>query len=354
MTEKLLNHQAPRFDLYDSNPGQFAKVEEARSELKLDRVSQAIHSADLQLKEKNQIEQPNILDLIDTNTFFGKFQHFFHNAPPWFQFLQDHFTMGLNYVGIVFNTLAVVATNTKFFNKPLAEWLDKKSEWYSRYIIPFSFAWNGLEALAGNRAVEALVRLVPALSFWALPFYNFNTATGVSSGVNYMLELVGKRFEKEGRAMPIESMGANLKHVGKVLIDIFKDFISNTKTNTEDWMDKLTSLLLLGGSLGGFAFAAKDRDTWLARLFGNMRNLGGFIGDYTLVTNPKFNVHKKVVGFSCGMASILNTIMRWVDPTLARTLNHISIAADDFGLTYWAQDSRRENKSKQKATTVTA
>lgn len=286
---------------------------------------------------------------IDPTTAWGKVRAYFHDSPPWFKGFRDNFTMILNYIGIAFNTLAVIGTNSNVFSKDVAESIDKKSEWYSRYVIPFSFAWNGVEALVGNRLIEALTRIVPAISFWALPFYNFNTATGISSGVNYMLELVTKRLEKAKIKVPSYNMWENTKIIGGELINVCKDFLTNAKTD-ENFVHKITSFFLIGGSAGGFLFAPKDRDTWLARLFGNIRNIGGFFGDYDLVTNRKYDVHKKVVGLSCGVASILNMIMRWVDPQLARTLNHISIAADDFGLTYWAQDSRRHNKSSKPQT----
>ncbi len=298
-------------------------------------------------KEPEDIHAEDI-NTIDPSTSWGKVRAYFHDSPPWFQSFRDNFTMVLNYIGIAFNTLAVIGSNSNVFSKEVAASIDKKSEWYSRYVIPFSFGWNGVEALVGNRLVEALTRIVPAVSFWALPFYNFNTATGISSGINYMLELVTNRLKKQGVKVPSHDMWENTKVIGGELMNVCKDFLTNAKTD-ENWVHKITSFFLLGGSAGGFLFASKDRDTWLARLFGNVRNIGGFFGDYDLVTNRKYDVHKKVVGLSCGVASILNMIMRWVNPELARTLNHISIAADDFGLTYWAQDSRRHNKPAAKS-----
>jgi hypothetical protein len=43
-----------------------------------------------------------------------------------------------------------------------------------------------------------------------------------------------------------------------------------------------------------------------------------------------------------------------VNPDVGRILNHLSIAADDFGLTYWAQMSKADNdraasKAKQES-----
>ncbi len=53
--------------------------------------------------------------------------------------------------------------------------------------------------------------------------------------------------------------------------------------------------------------------------------------------------HKRIVGFTCSTASILNIIARFVDDKLGRTLNHIAIGLDDLGLTYWAHMSKKEN-----------
>jgi hypothetical protein len=35
--------------------------------------------------------------------------------------------------------------------------------------------------------------------------------------------------------------------------------------------------------------------------------------------------------------------MRWVNPEVARMFTHISTAADDMGLTRWAQVSKEDN-----------
>lgn len=287
-----------------------------------------------------------------TKSLWERFQHEFTNGgPPGFQLFRDNFTLALNTVGILFNLTAVFSTNQKIFPKEVAKFIDAKSEWFIRYIIPLSFGWNALEAFVGGRLIEAASRSIPAALFPILPFYNFNLATGISSGLNYMLELIQNRHKGQH---PGKNMLENSKAVIKTSIELFKDIFS-FKADKESIQQQFSLLSLLIGSIGGFAFARNERDSFLARFFGNFRNIGGMVADWDLIFNNDPDLSRRrdktIVGGSCIAASILNTIMRWVSPELARSLNHIANASDDWGLTYWAQSSKRINDAmKQKAT----
>lgn len=308
-----------------------------------------IHSLLEKLSERDSEITHHRVQQSNTNNLWDKFRDKFHNGPPWFQLFRDKFTLGLNAIGIAFNLLAVIATNSKFFSKKISESIDKKSEWFSKYIIPFSFGWNGIEALVGNRAIEALTRIVPAVSFCFLPFYNLNLATGVSSGLQYLFEHVKDRHG--GKHPAPHSMVENAKQVISTSFDVLKDIFTGNRSK-EDLAKQIGTLFLLAGSIGGSIFAHKDRDSKSARFFGNMRNIGGIVADWKLIFNDVKDDARRAfdlrfVGGMCSTASILNILMRWVDPALARTLNHIAIALDDFGLTYWAQSSKRDNDAQK-------
>jgi hypothetical protein len=272
----------------------------------------------------------------------SKLQMMLDEAPPWFQFFRNNLVMGLNTVGIGLNTLSVVATHSNIMPEPVADYLDKAAEWYSRYVVSIGFGWNGVESLAGRRPIEAITRFAPALGFITLPFYNFNLSTGISSTLSYLFDKVVRR---NGDKQPgVGSALENTKGVMKHSFDIFKDFF---KLDSKESLIERFGLTGLGlGTFGGLLFAANDRDSKVARFFGNLRNLGGIVADYELVFNNDKTWrgnHKRLVGLTCSLASVLNIIARWVDPKLGRTLNHIAIAADDFGLTYWSQMSKIDN-----------
>lgn len=282
------------------------------------------------------------------NSSWEKLRHKFHNGPAWFQQFRDKFTLVLNAIGITMNSLAVVGTNLNIFPKNLSKFLDEKSEWFARYIIPFAFAWNGVEALMGNRLIECITRMIPAVSFWSLPFYNFNIVTGISSGLSSLFEHVKDRH---GGKNPGTTIAENTKQVLSTSVDILKDIFTGNRSK-EDLKKQMGTMFMLVGSGVGMAFASKDRDSWLARIFGNLRNLGGLLIDWDLIFNNdadrQVSNDKRLVGGSCITASILNIFMRWVNPEVARAFNHISIALDDFGLTYWAQSSKRDNDRESK------
>lgn len=303
--------------------------------------TQENHNTDPKLHEVQTSVQN--LETQESSTKKSNFlEDYFQNGPPWFQAFRNYFVAGLNTVGIGLNFTSVIASNSNMMPEPVAKYLDKAAEWYSRYVVSLGFSWNGVESVVGKRPFESLARFVPAVGFVTLPFYNFNLATGVSSAMSYLLDKVVKR---NGNKQPgVGSAIENTKGVFKHSMDIFRDFF-NSKSK-ESLLEK-TGLLGLGlGSLGGLLFASQERDSFAARLFGNLRNFGGLAADYELVFNDDTtwrSKHKRLVGLTCSTASILNIIARWVDPKLGRILNHLSIAADDFGLTYWAQMSKKDN-----------
>jgi hypothetical protein len=269
-------------------------------------------------------------------------QDFFQNGPPWFQFFRNYFVMGLNLIGIGLNTSSVVASNSNIFSKETAEYLDKASEWYSRYVVSIGFSWNGIESFVGKRPLEAMARLIPALGFMTLPFYNFNLATGVSSGLSYILGMLVQRNgnKQPGQGSAWENTKGIIQHSKEMLKDTFNP------DAPEDFFDKFAMHAMMTGSLGGLLFASHKRDSFAARLFGNLRNFGGLSADYKLIFNKDKTWrgnHQRIVGSICTLASFLNIVARWVDPKLARALNHLAIAADDLGLTYWAQMSKEDN-----------
>ena len=324
-------------------PGKLAPGS-AREDMKVNTdLSQLMNLFSEVLEEKPQVKNSDEVNLWD------KFRFQFVNGPKWFQALRSNSTMTLNYLGVAFNSLAVVGKT--FLPEKVFNFVDKKSEWFSKYIIPISFAWNGVEALVGHRIPEALSRLIPAASFWALPFYNFNLATGLSSGLNYVFEHV--KEINNGKNPGAGDLIENMKKTFSDSVDILTDIVKG-KRDKEDLYKQIATVGLLGGSVGGMLFARHDRDTFWARVFGNMRNIGGLFADYKLIFNKAKDAvqsnYQRQVGALCSIASILNIFMRWVSPEMARMMNHISIAADDFGLTRWAQVSKEDNDVELKKT----
>jgi hypothetical protein len=96
----------------------------------------------------------------------------------------------------------------------------------------------------------------------------------MSSAINYLLELVKERHG--GKNPGAGNIKQNITETVSTTIDIFKDIFTGNRSN-EDFPQQIATMLLFLGSFGGMLFARKDRDTLSAKLFGNLRNLGGLL-----------------------------------------------------------------------------
>ncbi len=297
-----------------------------------------LHAVDTKPAENELIE---LKPLVQKNTWDSVRMNFL-NGSEWFQKFRNNFTPVLNYFCVSLNSLAAIGSSINSCPKPLAKFLNDKSELFARYSLPASYIWNGIEALMGNRLPEALIRFAPALGFFVLPFYNFNLVTGISSGLNNLIDLVTERL---GGKQPSTSIMENSKavlHESQILV---KEFLTTLKplnsSEGEKLIDQVATLGTIIGGAGGLVFAAKERNSLPAQIFGSLGNISGFALDLSMIVAK--NLRKKVVGYSCGLASLGNIAMRFTDRKLAKILNHAAIAADTFGMTYWAQSSKEMN-----------
>lgn len=301
--------------------------------------------------DRNQLEniseadkKPVIEKQVEKKSLWSKIEEIFEKSPPAFQKFRDWINPTLNTIGILFNTSAVMVKGMPIVGKPLEEAIDKSAEWFSRYIIPLSFSWNGLESLVTKKPLRALARWIPAGLFWKLPFYNFNLATGLSSAGTYLLSLVDKRYDDK---TPDSSFGENIKATLKSIKSIFKDWTSGNFKKGESAWDALALTGMTAGSLGGLLLTGGDRDSPKARIFGALRQLGGAIGDLRFIFSG--DIHKQISGTLMIIASACNFFMRWVGEDTARIFFHLATATDDLGLTYWAQEDKRRADAEKKA-----
>lgn len=295
-------------------------------------LSSFLHSQNTTRNEANPINENE--KEAKTNVFSEN-----HDYPIFFDKLRDYFSPTINGIAIVGNTLAGIGLVTKIFPEKLVKFFDEKSEWFSKFVVPLSFASNGLEALSGKRLIEASLRFIPAISFWALPMFNFTYPMGLFSGSNTILSMIHKRL---GDALPNNDLKENTKAILNTGFEVFRDF-SKGQTNKEETNFIISSLTVLAGSIGGMVFGSQDRDTPLAKAMGTIRSIAGVAVDIGLFL--KNNFHEKIVGLSCGTASLCNLALRWIpNENIAKAVNHLGLATDDFGQTYWAYESRRRNK----------
>jgi hypothetical protein len=265
-------------------------------------------------------------------------QRRFYDPSSPVKFLRDHLTPSINYLSVFLNSLAVLDPTNKFFSLETNKTLDNISSKFSQFMIPLSYCWSGIEALMSNKAIEAVMRFLPASTFFVMPFFNVNFANGFSSGCNNLIDLIAARL---GSRQNTSSLRANVTSVLPELKNIAREFLTKIQPlsgSRETLADQVATLGTIFGNLGGILFARQERDSTLAKMFGFLSNATGFVMDFRNIISR--NIRKQIVGYSCALASISNILTRFVDPNLSRILNHISIVADGFGLSYWAQSSK--------------
>lgn len=300
------------------------KDTKAAKTAKFSSINPLLHQSDL---------AKNNWDSLRENFLYG---------PEWFQKFRDNFTQYLSYTCGGLNGLAALGSSLGVCPKVVAKFFNKKAEWFSRYSLPASYMWNGVEALIGNRPIESLIRFAPAFSFLVLPFYNFNLGTGISSGLNNLMDLVAERL---GDKQPSHSMKENSKVVLGELKVLVKELLTTIKplnaVSGETFIDQFATVGTILGNAGGLAFAAQQRNSPAAKTFCSLSNISGFALDLTNIFSK--NLRKNIVGCSCAIASLSNIALRFSSHKLATILNHLAIAADTFGMTYWAQSSKEKN-----------
>jgi hypothetical protein len=273
--------------------------------------------------------------------FWNKVQANFADPKSKVQLIRNHFTPAVNYASVLLNSLAVLDPTNKFFSLETNKSLDKIASKFSQLMIPLTFIWSGVEALVSNKAIEAVLRFLPATTFFIMPFHNLNFASGLSSGLNNFIDLISARLGSRQNNL---SVSQNTRLVFQEMKKLARDFFTKIQPVTgsgETLADQVATLGTIFGNLGGILFAHAERDSALARLFGFVSNSTGFVMDYRNISSK--NIRKKIVGYSCGLASISNILTRFVDPNIARILNHLSIVTDGFGLSYWAQSSKKNH-----------
>ena len=99
------------------------------------------------------------------------------NYPSWF-----------NWATVVLHTLGAMLPFTSIVPKSISKKIKDLAVNFSRWGVPLVKIHTGLEARWGCRLPEGSARIAPTLVLPILPFFNFQLAFGLSSGINGVLE----------------------------------------------------------------------------------------------------------------------------------------------------------------------
>ena len=263
------------------------------------------------------------------------------NYPTWFNVA----TVGLHSLGALLPSMQVVP-------KEVSQSVRQAAISFSRWGLQIAKIHNGIEALYGNRGVEAAARVIPSLLVpgLKLPFFNFQLAYGLSSGVNVALEHI---YDRVGELKKEDGMKKNIDKVFKGLNIMIKD-LAKGKANIREWTKLFLTLggsaFMLGGSIPALAFARNSLNDTKARVFGSLRSIGGLLGDLSIILfstkkTKEGRQKERAIGLFFMVPSIMDFAQRWIKQgsEANEIFNHFKTALHTIGELIWSHFSTERN-----------
>jgi hypothetical protein len=261
------------------------------------------------------------------------------NYPSWF-----------NWATVVLHTLGAMLPFTSIVPKSISKKIKDLAVNFSRWGVPLVKIHTGLEALWGCRLPEAIARIAPTFFFPILPFFNFQLAYGLSSGINVVLEHMEARIGKLSR-------DDGFKHNNQKVLNGFKSMVNDLMNPNANINERMKMFLALGG--GGFMlagavpallFARNSLNSPAAKIFGTIRSIGGFLGDLSIIlfsTKPTAEEQRKekIVGSFFFVPTIMDILQRWInqDSDANEIFNHAKTSLNTIGEVLWSSFSTDRN-----------
>jgi hypothetical protein len=269
------------------------------------------------------------------------------NYPNWF-----------NWATVVLHTLGAMLPFTSLIPKEFSQKIKNLAINFSRWGVPLVKLHTGLEAIWGCRLFEAVARIAPTLFLPILPFFNFQLAYGLSSGINVVLEHMGARIGKLNRE---DGFRVNNEKV----INGFKSMIQELLDPHVDIQERSKLFLALGGgafmlagAVPALLFARNSLNSIPAKIFGSIRSVGGFLGDLSIMlfstkSTPEERRKEKVVGSFFFIPTIMDILQRWInqDSDANEIFNHAKTSLNTIAEVLWSSFSTDRNTNNDSINT---
>jgi hypothetical protein len=250
----------------------------------------------------------------------------------------------ISYVNALLHAFATItsfgdSTITKTFNK----FFHKSAFLFTRYFAPISsYGLAALNSFFNKDIVEGFIKAIPPL---LLPFVgdaNVDTVYGLSTSLNQPYDTLKDRVraktnKSQEQTEFLEKKGSLSNNLSVILEEgkrFFRDFRQGKLNFWNEAIYLYNCPLILGGSLPMLLFARNDRDTFLAKALGLMRNIGGLLGDAGFLAGK--DMLKKLIGVMCSISAISSIGKRWVkSEKYFNALIHLSSALDVSAMALW-------------------
>ena len=251
----------------------------------------------------------------------------------------------------------VLSATSDFIKIPdgLKAAVDKYSVLLTKGAMIGRYLDSAAEAFQANRIVESAGRLMGVAALPLVKLNDLTLASGLGEFIPQLdLGLEGKVKKKTeeltGEGVPSKSQ--NLKIWLSSLKEAYGEILTgglgeNRKIFPKDKDTGHTlvlagTLTFLGASLG-MLFGIKSRDL-SNKIFGSLRNIGGLIADYTLLTHPDPKMRK--TGIVTTLASLVDGIQRFLPEKYLNTVNHLNLLNNMFANQLLTDRTHHKSKDK--------
>ncbi len=266
------------------------------------------------------------------------------NYPTWF-----------NWTTIVLHSLASMLPFVSLVPKNISTKIKESAIAFSRWGVPVVKLHTAWEAFKGKRLFEAIARVMPTLFLPFLPFFNFQLAYGLSSGVNLVLEHMGKRT---GELLEKDGFAVNNKKVIEGFKSMIRDVVKGVhiKERTELTVTLLGAAGMITGAIPALLFARNSLNSGIAKFFGSERSIGGFLGDLSIIflsskTDPLERRKEKIVGSFYLIPSMMDLLQRWMNlsPDANEIFNHAKTTLNTVAEVLWSSMSTDRNARQEES-----
>ncbi len=267
------------------------------------------------------------------------------NYPSWF-----------NWTTIILHSLGAMLPFVSLVPQKFSDKIKQSAIQFSRWGIPLVKIHTGIEALMGRRLFEAAARIMPTLFIPFLPFFNFQLAYGLSSGVNLVLEHMNKRT---GELLAKDGFAVNNRKVIEGFKSMMKDVVQGVhiRERLELTVTLLGAFGMITGAIPALLFARNSLDSGIAKFFGSERAAGGLLGDLSIIflsskTDPAERRKEKLVGSFYLIPSIMDFMQRWMhlSPDANEIFNHAKTTLNTVAEVLWSSMSTDRNAKQEERT----
>lgn len=225
---------------------------------------------------------------------------------------------------------------------------DKVTVGLSKFTTSANYLSLAIEALKENRMFDFFARILDPLFVPWMKLEDIHLARGMSAGASLMDFSQNHKLKDKDRQGVIPNIIANAKATVSMIKEMIQGGIGKNRKVVPEGKDEGHTMHFFGqmislGSFLGVVFGANQRN-FMNKLGGVIRNLGGFLGDITMIAHG--DKAFKLSGVFYAANAVIDAVQRFLPQEIIDPINHFNMILNNLGTYFYAEISRRRNEGK--------